>query len=81
MRTNIVTIGNSQCIRIPKSMLEQSKLNGEVELEVKGESIVIFPANKPRRDWDKAFQSAETGDDEIIGGDVANRFDEEEWEW
>ncbi len=83
MKTNIVTIGNSQGIRIPKILLEQSKLSGEVELEVKGDSIVILPARKPRENWDAEFQKAlaENGDDEIFGGDVQNDFDEEEWEW
>lgn len=83
MKTNIVTIGNSQGIRIPKILLEQSRLSGEVELEVKGDSIVILPARKPRENWDAEFQEAlaENGDNEIIGGDVQNNFDEEEWEW
>lgn len=81
MKTNIVTIGNSQGVRIPKILLEQSRLSGEVELEVRGESIVIKPGRKPRADWDEAFKKATRSDDEIIGGDVQNAFDEEEWEW
>lgn len=84
MKTSIVAIGNSQGIRIPKILLEQSKLSGEVELEVNGESIVILPARKPRQNWDEEFQKAlaENGDDEeLLGGDMQNRFDEEEWEW
>ncbi len=83
MKTSIVTIGNSQGIRIPKILLEQSKLSGEVELEVKGESIVILPARKPRQNWDEEFQTAltEDGEEEMLGGDVLNNFDEEEWEW
>lgn len=84
MKTNIVTIGNSQGVRIPKILLEQSKLSGEVELEVRGESIVILPARKPRENWDEEFQKklAENGEDEeVIGGDIQNGFDEEEWEW
>ena len=83
MKTSIVTIGNSQGIRIPKILLEQSKLSGEVELEVKGESIVILPARKPRQNWDEEFQKAlaEDGEEELLGGDVPNRFDEEEWQW
>ena len=80
MKTNIVTIGNSQGVRIPKILLEQSKLNGEVELEVRGESIVILPSKKPRENWDEAFKQAKD-DEEIIGGDVQNAFDEDEWEW
>jgi antitoxin MazE len=81
MKTQIVTIGNSQGVRIPKILLEQSKLSGEVELEVRGESIVILPVRKPRENWDEAFEEADDSDEEIIGGDVRNDFDEEEWEW
>jgi antitoxin MazE len=46
MKTSIVAIGNSQGIRIPKILLGQTKLSGEVELS--GESIIIKPARKPR---------------------------------
>lgn len=48
MKTNIVTIGNSQGFRIPKILLEQSKLSGDFELQVRSESIVILPIRKPR---------------------------------
>lgn len=83
MRTNIVTIGNSQGIRIPKILLEQSKLSKEVELEVRGESIVISSARKPREGWVEQFKKAleENPEEEIFGEDIVNRFDEEEWEW
>ncbi|HRH43299.1 MAG TPA: AbrB/MazE/SpoVT family DNA-binding domain-containing protein [Pyrinomonadaceae bacterium] len=86
MKTNIVTIGNSQGIRIPKILLEQSKLSKEVELEVRGESIVILPARKPRDGWGEMFQSAlaagETDDTEEFADWDANsltHFDGEEW--
>lgn len=81
MKTQIVTIGNSQGIRIPKILLEQSKLSGEVELEVRGESIIITPASKPRQNWDETFRQANENDNEIIGSDVQNKFDKDEWEW
>ena len=81
MKTNIVSIGNSQGIRIPKILLEQSRLSGEVELEVRGESIVIRPARKPRENWEEAFRRAATAaeDDaaETFGRDARNQFDEE----
>jgi antitoxin MazE len=82
MKTQIVTIGNSKGVRIPKILLEQSKLSGEVELEVRGESIVILPVRKPRENWDEAFEAvADDSDEEITGGNVQNDFDEKEWEW
>jgi hypothetical protein len=54
-------------------LLEQSKLSGEVELEVRGESIVILPSKKPRENWDEEFKKAlnEEGEDEQhFGGDL-----------
>jgi antitoxin component of MazEF toxin-antitoxin module len=37
VKTHIVKIGNSQGVRIPKALLEQTRLSGEVVLE-------LFPA-------------------------------------
>ena len=86
MKTNIVSIGNSQGVRIPKILLEQSKLSGEVELEVCGESIIIKPARKPREGWAEQFAAAlasgETDDAEEFADWHSNSltvFDEEEW--
>jgi len=84
MRASIVRIGNSQGIRIPKVVLEQTRLHGEVELEVKDKKIIISPAKKPRQDWDRQFKlMAERGDDKLIDSEVVSltSFDEEEWEW
>ena len=76
-----MTIGNSKGVRIPKILLEQSKLSGEVELEVRGDTIVILPSKKPRANWEEEFRQANEADEEMFGEDVQNRFDEEEWEW
>jgi antitoxin MazE len=84
MRASIVRIGNSQGIRIPKVVLEQTRLHGEVDLEVKDEKIIISPVKKPRQDWDRQFKlMAERGDDKLIDSEVVSltSFDEEEWEW
>jgi antitoxin MazE len=55
MKTRIIAIGNSQGIRIPKVLLEQSGLGEEVELEVHDAQLVIRPAARPRQGWDEAF--------------------------
>ena len=84
MRASIVRIGNSQGIRIPKVVLEQTRLHGEVDLEVKDEKIIISPLKKPRQDWDRQFKlMAERGDDKLVDSEVVSltSFDEEEWEW
>ena len=84
MRASIVRIGNSQGIRIPKVVLEQTRLHGEVDLEVKDEKIIISSVKKPRQDWDRQFKlMTERGDDKLIDSEVVSltSFDEEEWEW
>jgi antitoxin MazE len=49
MKTRIISIGNSQGIRIPNMILEQSGLGEEVELDVQDAQIVIPPAKHPRQ--------------------------------
>ncbi len=83
MRVRIVKIGNSQGIRIPKPLLEQTGITGEVELEVVNHQITIRPAAHLREGWDEAFKAmAEAGDDKLLMGDnLSHSWDEEEWEW
>ena len=84
MKTNIVRIGNSQGIRIPKLLLDQSGLGTEVELDVHKEQIVIRSASKPRKDWAKRFrQISERGDDKLLDREVTaqSSWDEDEWQW
>jgi antitoxin MazE len=84
MKTRIIKIGNSQGIRIPKVLLEQSGLGEEVELEVHDAQIVIRPAERPRQEWEEAFRSmAEHADDQLLDEDVTgqSRWDEDEWQW
>lgn len=83
MKARIIPIGNSQGIRIPKPVLEQSGLGEEVEIEVQPGEIVIRAGNRPRQGWDEAFRAmAEAGDDEILDGDHSTtKWDQEEWEW
>lgn len=84
MRTNIIRIGNSQGIRIPKILLEQSHLGTEVELEVENEKIIIRSASQPRQGWSEKFQfMAKSGDDKLIDIDLSGEteWDKDEWEW
>ncbi len=84
MKTSIVRIGNSQGIRIPKVVLEQTQLEGEVELEVKDRQILIRPVARPRQDWAQKFKTmAEKGDDKLLDSASIDQtsWDKEEWEW
>jgi antitoxin MazE len=84
MRTRIVKIGNSQGIRIPKALLDQTGLCGEVEIQAQGGSLVVVAAHHPRAGWDDAFRGmALQDDDRLLDGEISTTesFDTEEWEW
>ena len=82
MRARIVKIGNSQGIRIPKPLLEQLKINEDVEIEVENNQIIIRPISNPRVGWDDAFREmAENSDDILIDNvqTIAHPWDETEY--
>lgn len=84
MKSRVVQIGNSRGIRIPKLLLEQTGLRGEVEISVHGDTLVIRPARGPRTGWAAAFREmARRGDDALLdeNGPTLSSWDEHEWEW
>lgn len=82
IRTRIVKIGNSQGIRIPKILLEQSGIESEVEIEVQGDFLKIRSAPVIRQGWDAAFaQMAKHRDDELLDQGCTTDWDQEEWVW
>jgi antitoxin MazE len=63
MNTKLVQIGNSRGIRIPKALIEQAGLIGNVELNLRDGELVIRPVRKarkgnPRAGWDEAMAKA-----------------------
>jgi antitoxin MazE len=84
MKTRIVAIGNSQGIRIPKPLLEQTGLSGEVEISAEVGALVIRCAKRPRAGWAAAFQeNARRGDDALLdeAAPSLSAWDTSEWEW
>ena len=84
MRARIVKIGNSQGIRIPKPLLEQTGIMEDVELDVDKNQIIIRPVSNPRDGWDDAFKAmTDRGDDTIIdeAENISHSWDDNEWQW
>jgi antitoxin MazE len=83
IKTRIVRIGNSQGVRIPKLLLEQTDIGTEVELEVQENRIIIRSSKSLRHDWEDQFRiMAELGDDQLLDEvDQLSTWDKEEWEW
>lgn len=85
LKTNIIRIGNSKGVRIPKLALEACNLKGRVHLEVRGDCLVIRPPRKARAGWAEAFRrgAAMKVKEDLPGGCSlpATEWDRTEWDW
>jgi len=82
MKADIIAIGNSKGIRIPKALLEQCGFNGSVDIAVEGKNLVIRPIRKVREGWEEAAKEiAARGEDKLEDWDFPNDADEDEWVW
>ncbi|MCP5061833.1 MAG: AbrB/MazE/SpoVT family DNA-binding domain-containing protein [Ignavibacteriae bacterium] len=85
MITKVIRIGNSRGIRIPKSIIEQSGINNEVELVVKNDRIIIKSVSSKRQNWDSVFKEMAKNKDDILLDENSlskqNSWDKEEWVW
>lgn len=82
MKVNIVSIGNSKGIRIPKSVLEQCSFNNEADLEVENNKIIIKPVRKKARGgWDKAFKLMHDRKEDTLLLHDALDVEMKNWEW
>lgn len=85
MKAKVIKIGNSRGIRIPKSLIDESGLKSEVELEVNDGQIIIKPVSKSRENWEASFKKMAKNEDDILLDSETllnqSKWDEEEWEW
>lgn len=82
MKINIVPIGNSKGVRIPKAVLQQCRLDKCADMEVKNCQIIIKAhKEKPRKNWEKAFEEMRKNKDDslIIADDID--LDIQDWSW
>jgi antitoxin MazE len=82
IKTQVIKIGNSRGIRIPKLFIDQAKLGKEVEIAVQRGQLVIRPISRPRADWAEQFRAlAEHGDDRLLDKLDPTKWDRSEWTW
>jgi antitoxin MazE len=80
METTIIKIGNSKGLRLSKAILEKYNINEKVEIILEKGRIILKPIEKPRQDWDKAFQKMHLeNDDQLLINDVFDSEKFEEW--
>ena len=83
LKTEIVRIGNSRGIRIPKPLIEQCGLEGTVELSIENDRLVISPGSHLRQGWAETFRKAGSSEtDELLLEPMSlSEFDGKEWTW
>ncbi len=81
MKSQIIQIGNSQGIRIPKVLLEDSRISGEVDLELHPDGILIRKAQRARAGWDEAFKTMVEEDEAELDPLPATDFEKRDWQW
>ncbi len=85
--TILTKIGNSQGIRIPKSLIQQAHLeNVNLEFEVVENGLLIKPIKVTSRDmWkeniEKVLSKNKNISDDGVLEDFLNDGDLEEWQW
>ena len=85
MHTRLIRVGNSQGIVLPKKLLQQYRLSGEVELHPTPEGLLITPVTSPaRQGWEAQMQAAlaagQAPEGELLEG-FSDAFEETEWQW
>lgn len=84
MQTRIIRVGNSQGIVLPKKLLQQYHLSGEVDLRATPDGLLITPVLRPaRQDWDARFAAATAAGEEPEKEMLEGFADasEDEWTW
>jgi hypothetical protein len=84
MRARLIRIGAFRAIRLPRSVIEQCRSGGQVELEIEAGRLSVRPAGYARTGWDGAFRCTATqGDNVLLDPDLttSSEWDAAEWEW
>ncbi|MFU8862005.1 MAG: AbrB/MazE/SpoVT family DNA-binding domain-containing protein [Cyclonatronaceae bacterium] len=85
MKTKLIRIGNSQGVRIPKPLIEQSGLSDEIEMILRDNEIILRSAGENRKRWEQSFKDmAEQGDDDLLDREQVehpSEWDETGWTW
>ncbi len=83
---NLIRIGNSRGVRIPKIIIQQAGLaDRELEFSLLEDGLLIKPVdNRPRQGWKHLIQEAlQAHDGDIVDTEWldAPLIDNSDWEW
>ncbi len=83
---NLIRIGNSRGVRIPKTLIQQAGLAGqELEFTLLEDGLLIKPVrNQPRQNWEQLIRdSLQEHGNEAVDTEWLNAplIDDSDWEW
>jgi antitoxin MazE len=79
MKSMLVKVGNSRGIRLPKALIDEAGLTGEVDIHAEPGLITVRPIHSLREGWAEAAASGPR--EGLLDEPVATAFDETTWEW
>ncbi len=83
MELDLIDIGNSKGVRIPKAIIETCGFENSIHIEVKNGNLILSASRSVRSDWAAAFNTAPiNADAKILDPEyIENDWDKEEWTW
>ena len=79
MKTPIIRIGNSKGLRLSKEILERYSIQGNVDVILEEDQIVLKAINEPRSGWEDSFKAAGHDNEGPLIPDVFHDEDFESW--
>lgn len=79
MNVNLIKIGNSLGIRLPKAIINQLRLGNTLDMQVENDALVIRNAHSKRKGWAAAAEQCNKAcDDKFDDWDIlSSEFPEE----
>lgn len=79
MKSMLVKVGNSRGIRLPKALIDEAGLSGEVDIHAEPGLITVRPLESPRKGWAEAVET--TSPEGLLDDPTPTDFEETEWDW
>jgi antitoxin MazE len=86
MDLDLINIGNSKGIRLPKALIEACGFKDTIHVDLKDGQLILSAQKPPRHNWSKLLKEAisqehEEKDDLKDFQEFTNKFDDDDWTW
>ena len=80
MDVSVISIGNSNGIRLTKTILEKYNITDSLELILEKGYMILKPKQEPRKGWEKSFKKMhDNEEDKLVMNDIFEDENFEEW--